>query len=530
MNAAGSFVDPKAQAGKFAAPGETFDVVVIGAGAAGTAAAIEAATAGASVLLVDEHPVGAGLVGLDVPYLFGGRATAAVNTPERLVEQRLAASPMLEAAFEAGVDVRLGTACFGLFQNGPGAQSLPAAMIGLTDGERSFMVGYGAAVVATGARDLVTFFEGSQMPGVVGALGLLTLVRQYDAFDGRRIVILGSDDLAMETALACQSKGLEVIALIEVEDRPQASPDLAAAVDRLGIPVRTGHVVLRAATDATGVIGAVVVPVGGGEATALACDTICLALGRVPVIDILEAAGAAVAYEDGRGGFVPVSTDGVATTLAGVFVAGDCAGVARGLSGEGAAEAHGRAAARAALAHLGRGEAPAPFARPATHPTEAYRLAWMRALVAAGGTAVEICRCEEVTRAELLGVRPPRYLGAHDAPCPPLEKLAEDGVPSQDQLKRLTRAGMGVCQGRRCREQIALTIALATGNPLSALPLAGYRAPVRPLPLSVIADWEETAAMTADWDVWFGIATQWVPYGDIGTEREAEHLRSNMHL
>ncbi len=530
MDTAAPFIDPKAQAGKFAAPDERFDVVVIGAGPAGTAAAIEAASAGASVLLMDEHPVGAGLVGLDVPYLFGGKATAAVNTPERLTEQLLAASPALEAAFEAGVDVRLGTACFGLFQNGPGAKSLPSAMIGLTDGERSWMVGYGTAIVATGARDLVTFFQGSEMPGVVGALGLLTLVQKYDAFDGRRIVLLGSGDLAIETALACKAKGLDVAALIEVEPATNAACTVSSALIDAGIPILAGHVILRATSDATGVTGAVVAPVGGGEAATIACDTIALALGRVPVVDILDAAGAAVAYQDGRGGFVPVTADGVSTSLPGVFVAGDCAGVSRTLSGEGESEAHGRAAAKAALAHLGRGEAPGPFALPPEHPTEAYRLAWMRALAASGGTGVEICRCEEVTRAELLGVRPPRYLGAETAPCPPLDKLAEDGIPNQDQLKRLTRAGMGVCQGRRCREQIALTISLATGKPLGALPLAGYRAPVRPLPLQVVADWSETASMTEDWDVWFGIPTQWVPYADIGTEREIEHLRSNMHL
>ncbi|WP_207620457.1 (2Fe-2S)-binding protein, partial [Oharaeibacter diazotrophicus] len=190
----------------------------------------------------------------------------------------------------------------------------------------------------------------------------------------------------------------------------------------------------------------------------------------------------------------------------------------------------GRAAARAALARLGRDVPAAELPVVDAAPTEAYRLAWMDAMTAAGGPDVEICRCEEVTRAELLGVRPPRYLGADAAPCPPLERLAEDGTPSPDQLKRLTRAGMGVCQGRRCREQVAMATALATGTPLARLPLAGYRAPVRPLPLAAIADRDETPAMTADWDVWFGIPTQWVPYDDIGTEREDAFLGRNMHL
>ncbi|BBE70979.1 NAD(P)/FAD-dependent oxidoreductase [Oharaeibacter diazotrophicus] len=529
MDAPLPFVDPKAQAGKFAAPAETFDVLVVGGGPAGTAAAVEAAGHGASVLLIDEHPVGAGLVGLDVPFLFGGRATAAVVTPERLVEQVVATSPGLEAAFEAGVDVRLGVSCFGLYVEGPGSLSLPGRIAALSDGERSWTVGFRTAVVATGARDLVIFFPGSELPGVVGAVGLHTLLARYDAFDGRRVVVLGSDALAVEAVLACRARGVAVAAVVEVALAVAAPADLAAALADTGVPVLTSHVVVRAEGDPTGIRAAVVAPVGGGEATRIACDTICLALGRVPVVDLLDAAGAALAYRDDAGGFVPTTADGLETTLPCVFVAGDCAGLGR-RSSDGTADAAGRAAARAALARLGRDVPAAELPVVDAAPTEAYRLAWMDAMTAAGGPDVEICRCEEVTRAELLGVRPPRYLGADAAPCPPLERLAEDGTPSPDQLKRLTRAGMGVCQGRRCREQVAMATALATGTPLARLPLAGYRAPVRPLPLAAIADRDETPAMTADWDVWFGIPTQWVPYDDIGTEREDAFLGRNMHL
>jgi hypothetical protein len=132
-------------------------------------------------------------------------------------------------------------------------------------------------------------------------------------------------------------------------------------------------------------------------------------------------------------------------------------------------------------------------------------------------------------------VRQPTYLG------PPSNKLAQrdlstlqgDGPINQDQIKRLTRACMGVCQARRCREQVALTLAVAGDVPVSTIPLAGYRAPVRPLPLKVLAAWDEAVAMSTNWDVWFGIPTQWTPYADIGTEREAMHaeiLGGNMHL
>lgn len=76
---------------------------------------------------------------------------------------------------------------------------------------------------------------------------------------------------------------------------------------------------------------------------------------------------------------------------------------------------------------------------------------------------------------------------------------------------------MGVCQGRRCREQVAALLALGAGEGLGKIPLASYRAPVRPLPLSTFAATWEPAAMSAHWSTWFGIATQAQPYWEIKT-------------
>jgi hypothetical protein len=70
---------------------------------------------------------------------------------------------------------------------------------------------------------------------------------------------------------------------------------------------------------------------------------------------------------------------------------------------------------------------------------------------------------------------------------------------------------------------VALALACAANESAAKIPLAGYRAPVRPLPLSVLADWEEARSMSRHWDVWLGIPTQWVPYADIGTDREYLH-------
>jgi hypothetical protein len=89
---------------------------------------------------------------------------------------------------------------------------------------------------------------------------------------------------------------------------------------------------------------------------------------------------------------------------------------------------------------------------------------------------------------------------------------------------------MGPCLGRRCRTQVACLLGAETGTTFDRVPIASYRPPVRPVPLALLADWAERSKMADGWDVWFGIPTQWVPYADIGTPRETDHLEGNMHV
>ncbi|MCB8879978.1 FAD-dependent oxidoreductase [Acidisoma cellulosilytica] len=496
---------------------EHAEIVVIGAGAAGLAAAITAAKAGAQVMLVDENPLGAGLIGMDVPLLFGNRWTAAVQNQGRMLEQVLTANPGLEEAFELGIDVKLGTYAWGAFTGGPNLRSLPEPVVGLADETRSWIVGFRRLIIATGARDLVYAFKGFETPGVVGALGLTALIQTYASFNGQRIVILGTGDLAVATATMALDAGYDVAALVEVRDTPQA--DVSALIAR-GVEIVTGHAILEALGNAEGVTAALLAPVAGGETRSIACDTICLAVGAVPVIDLADVAGAKIARNE-AGAFVPGKLP------AGVFVTGDAAGLGTD------AAAAGVAAATAALASLGHDVQASAVPSEATAlpaDTDAYRMDWMRALMTTGGQDVIACSCEEVSRRDLLDVQPPRYLAAPTDKHNSLKQLAEDGPVSQDQIKRLTRACMGPCQARRCREQVAMIMAIGTDRPLGSIALAGYRAPVRPLPLGVLAAASETPGMVEGWNVWFGIRTQWIPYDDIGTEREAERAGRMAHF
>ena len=505
--------DRIAQAGKHREPEARYDLLVVGGGPAGAAAALTAAEGGASVLLVDENPVDPGLMGLDVPLWFGGRYTAEVQTPERLTAQVFAANPLLEAAMEAGVEIQLGVSCWGAWVPGWGLASLPGAIAGLADAERAWTVGFDRIVIATGARDVALAFPGWNQPGVMGARGFLSLVETYNAFAGRRIVVLGSGALARRVVQAAQAHGLEVVAAVEIADRP---------LDEFGVRVLTNAVPLEARGGLDGVTGLKVSV--GAESVNLACDTVVMAVSLTPTVELFDVLGAELAMQPSLGGHAPVSPDAIATSLPEVFVAGDSAGVPGGVPlTVDEAEASGRRAGRAVLASLGRGTYTPQPRIVAAGDALALQAAWLRALNAASPAETIVCQCEEVTREALLAVRPPAYLGP---PSPAQAKrditsLLADGPANQDQIKRLTRACMGACQARRCREQVALNLAFASNEPPERTPLAGYRAPVRPLPLKVIAAWDETTEMGRLWDVWMGVAGQWTPYDDIGTEREA---------
>ncbi len=463
--------------GTRSAPETRYDVVVVGAGPSGIAAAIDAAASGKSVLLVDENPVSGALMGNDTPLYFGGRMTAATQNADRMLEAIFMSMPDLEKAMEAGAELLLGTTAWGVYRNGPGVASLPEQVVGLADAERSWMVGFGKIVLATGARDLALAFPGWNQPGVMGAAALQMLLTRYDAFAGRRMLVLGSHELALETALLAHGRGVEVLGLIETRDAPQGRDDLVAAVKAAGIPITCGQTIASAKGGIDGVEAATLT---NGET--IACDTICVAIGLVPSIELVDAMHGPRALNPTRGGYVPAGEPSVE-------VVGDCAGLPD-----------------TGFDHV------------------AYRMDWMRALTAVSANDTIICQCEEVTRADLIGVQPPNYLPRPAAMCArSLETLLKDGPANQDQIKRLTRAGMGVCQGRRCRDQVAMLLALESGTPFGTIPLASHRAPVRPLPLKILAEWDEPAEMEAAWDVWFGIPTQWVPVEDVGTPYEDDH-------
>ena len=516
------------------------EVVVVGGGVAGTSAAIEAARLGLSVSLVDEHPLDLSIMSMDAPYFFGPRLLPTLADRGLMLERILDADERLAEAQEAGAKVLLGTCAWGAFRPGENSRHLERSCVGLSDGERSWMLEYDHLILAAGARDLVLSFPGWELAGVLGARGALALMTRYQALAGRRLVILGSGDLGLETARLALERGLEVAGVVDVARGVRGQPELWARLAARGVPFFGGHTVeaVRGQKEVDAIrlvrVDAAGAPVAGTQQT-IACDTVCLALGLVPNVDLAYLAGCRMSHVAERGGWIPDRDGEMRTSVDGVYVVGDGGGVhermvttPRLAMDQGRRAAIGVAEARGVLnperARALRGElsvhddasAMDRGADPGVH-------AWLRSLVAAGGMDVVVCQCEGVTRQELVDVSPPRYVGKSPArhwetKLPDVVEAA--GAAHPDLLKRLTRAGMGHCQGRRCREQVAMLLADATGVDVSRVPLASYRPPVRPVAMRILSDQDESLAVREKWASWFS------PWISVDVLNRVEHPSS----
>ncbi len=521
--------DRASVAGKQPPVDESTDLLIIGAGPAGISAALTAAGGGVRVTLVDEDPVPLRTMGEDVPLHFGGRMAPTVANRNAVLESVLGARPRLVEAIDAGIDVRLGTAAWGLFPQRRTAGWIDGHVAGLADEDRVYLLRFRQVIVATGCRDMGVAFDGWQRPGVMGASAAYRLAKTYEALDSRRAVLVGSGAEALQIANALLATGIQIAAVVEQAEAIAGPKDLLARLVAGGARLFTRHVIEQTVGDPHGVtaVRLASIEVDGsrrpGALEQIECDTVLLAVAAIPAIELIEAAGCDVSFQPARGGHVPVIDGSQRASLPFLYAAGDCAGIwpSKTLS-DGTARREGRIAAVAALGALGAvpagAEEEAVSPDPPSSDIALDRLAWVRAMTLKSTAAPFVCQCEEVTAAEVLGLSPPRYLHwrreGPEAWRP--GRVDSDGPPHPDVVKRLTRAGMGPCQGRRCREQIAALMALGAGSALADIPLATYRPPARPLRLAQLAAMPEAPAMGEGWESWFGIPSQWIPFWRLG--------------
>jgi sarcosine oxidase subunit alpha len=278
------------------------DVLVVGAGPSGMAAAVAAAEAGASVVLVDENAHIGGSLG----YQRGGVPGAPGDLDE--LRGRIAQLP--------GISVRTGTTAAGYYAD---------HWIPLVDATRITKMRARAAVVAAGVFEQPAVFRNNDLPGVMLASAAQRLIYRYAVRPMRRALVLTANADGYHAALDLLANGVDVAAIVDLNRSTNAN-GAAGEIARRNIRVLQGHTVFEA-QGKTAVTGAVVCALHDdgspdpSRAETVACDGVVMSVGYAPAAPLLYQAGAQMRYDEALGQFVP------ATLPEGVFAAGRVNGV-----------------------------------------------------------------------------------------------------------------------------------------------------------------------------------------------------------
>ena len=263
------------------------DVLVVGAGPAGLAAALSASEAGERVMLVEQDPVvGGGL-------LRDGHA-AATSIPDTLEILAARGVRMLTRTTAIGYwDHDLVTLAQKLVEPGQAPPDGQAA-------QRLWRVRAKRVVLATGAIERPLPFSGNDRPGVMLAQAVRTYVNRYGVVPGTRAVIATCNDDAYRTGFALADAGCEIEAILD--SRPAGLTDIVqAAVARF--PVRFDAQVIEAHGGGTGLTG--VTAEIGGRPLRLSCDLLAVSGGFSPVAHLHMQAGGTLAWDEASGAFAP---------------------------------------------------------------------------------------------------------------------------------------------------------------------------------------------------------------------------------
>ncbi|WP_421725017.1 FAD-dependent oxidoreductase [Bauldia sp.] len=456
-------------------PERKTDILVIGAGPAGLAAALAARRAGAAVIVLDERPQSGGQY-----YKPVAKSHTAAGPPDR---QFAEGEVLVDAVRDAGVEIVQAAIVWGAFASDE--------IIALVDG-RAVVFRPRRLVLATGAYERAAPFPGWTLPGVMTAGAAQTLARAYQVAAGRRVLVAGNGPLNFQLAADLAENGIEVVAVVESAPKPSiaAARNIVRAVAtdptkmregagyllrlrRHRVPILWSQVVARARGDRrVSTVTTVGVAADGralpGSEQDHAVDALCVGYGFMSSIEIGNALGCRTRLDrHGVGALSLAVSDDGETSVAGVFAVGDGASVA----GADVAQASGTIAGIAATRQLGyetdtRAALAARRRRDRARRFQDALWSLFQAPPVHLDTVPDetvLCRCEDLS------------FGA-------VRRDIDAGSQSLAVLKRRTRLGMGRCQGRYCAPLAAKLLSEMTGRPRDVEDGFAPRLPAKPFP------------------------------------------------
>lgn len=453
-----------------ALPG-TVDLVVIGAGPAGLAAATLAAEAGVATLLLDENAEPGGQI-------YRAVTSTPLGKPAVLGADYWHGAGLVAAARKSGARIVHGATVWSLDRD---------LQVGVSRAGKAQIITARRVIIATGALERPFPIPGWTLPGVMTVGGAQTLLKASGLVASGKTVIAGTGPLLWLYAAQALRAGGEIAAILDTTPRGsrlRAAPYLPgflasgllgkglALMREVKAKVRVVTGVTELAADGAGALSAVRYAIGRGPEQRIEAETLLLHQGVVPNANLAMAAGVAHEWDTRQHCWRPVLDRDGNTSVPGVAVAGDGAGIA----GAWAAEERGRIAAIAAVRALARGHAApddqAIRQRLARHergrafldtlyePPAAHRVP------ATDDTLV--CRCEEVTAGQI-------------------RANVALGCEGPNQMKSFVRCGMGPCQGRLCALTVTEVMAAARGVPPAEIGTYRLRPPVKPITLAELA-------------------------------------------
>jgi methylglutamate dehydrogenase subunit C len=426
--------------GEHAAPAETLhdhaDVLVVGAGTAGLAAAHGLGRSGLRVLLAEQDVV------LGGGSLLDPRWTA---WRERICAE-LARLPAVRCLPRTTVLGAYGHGVFGAVETLSAEES--ATFGGLS--ERLRVVRVRRVVLATGSIERLIAFAGNDVPGVMLAGAALAYLRRYGVAVGRRPAFFVNSDPAYEAVFALAAAGVEVAGVID----PRAASHAAERARALGIEVHAGAVV-TAVRGRHAVRSVCARALEGDERRELGADCLAVSGGFTPATALASQLGAPLRWQDSIAAFVP--------ELA--AAAGRVAGAAGGTVGLEAAARDGERTAQALAGELGRTLGRMPALDLAADP-EATPLSALWEIPGRGKAFVDLQN--DVTAADV--------------------RLSHrEGYEHVEHMKRFTTHGMATDQGRVGGLLGSAVLAAARGVPVEQVGQAKPRPFAQPVAFAALA-------------------------------------------
>ncbi|MFD9219963.1 sarcosine oxidase subunit alpha family protein [Streptomyces sp. NPDC060064] len=416
------------------------DLLVVGAGPAGLAAAAAAAGSGARVILADDQPeLGGSLLGtgqlLDWAAEMGARLGA---EPEVRVLRRTTVFGYYDDNHVLAVERRT---------NHLGGEA-PEHV----SRERVWRIRARRVVLATGAHERSLAFADNDRPGVMLAGSARTYANRYGVLPGRRAVVFTTNDSAYAAALDLAAAGVDIAAVVDTRPEPG---EWARRAQEAGIEVLVGHAVTGTEGDAR-LAAVTVAPYGEPAGREFAADLLLVSGGWNPVAHLFSQAGGKLRYDETLGTFVPDSCPQAveaAGSVAGVF---DLPGVL----------AQGSAAGARAI------------------EAEGYEVGAPELPVAAGEPQSPSMQVFVVPGA----VGAPRFVDLQrDVTVDDLARATGAGMRSVEHTKRYTTAGTANDQGKTSGVLASGTVAQLLGVDISALGTTTFRPPYTPVSFATLA-------------------------------------------